>query len=83
MHHLSGHPHVITFKGAYEDDKYVHIVMELCTGACACVRASRRACTSKILAWLVALESQARKRVLAQICICSRVCGASCGRRKA
>ncbi|KAI8473032.1 MAG: kinase-like domain-containing protein [Monoraphidium minutum] len=32
MHHLSGHPHVVTFKGAYEDMSHVHIVMELCTG---------------------------------------------------
>lgn len=32
MHHLSGHPHVVTFKGAYEDASHVHIVMELCTG---------------------------------------------------
>ncbi len=27
MHHLSGHPHVVTFKGAYEDASHVHIVM--------------------------------------------------------
>uniref|UniRef100_A0A383VCA4 non-specific serine/threonine protein kinase n=1 Tax=Tetradesmus obliquus TaxID=3088 RepID=A0A383VCA4_TETOB len=32
MHHLSGHPHVVTFKGAYEDAHHIHIVMELCTG---------------------------------------------------
>ena len=32
MHHLSGHPHVVTFKGVYEDASHVHIVMELCTG---------------------------------------------------
>lgn len=32
MHHLSGHPHVVTFKGAYEDSYHIHIVMELCTG---------------------------------------------------
>ncbi|GBF97666.1 calcium-dependent kinase [Raphidocelis subcapitata] len=32
MHHLSGHPHVVTFRGAYEDASHVHIVMELCTG---------------------------------------------------
>lgn len=32
MHHLSGHPHVVAFKGAYEDSHAVHIVMELCTG---------------------------------------------------
>jgi hypothetical protein len=32
MHHLSGHPHVVSFKGAYEDASHVHIVMELCTG---------------------------------------------------
>jgi calcium-dependent protein kinase len=32
MHHLSGHPHVVTIKGAYEDAHHIHIVMELCTG---------------------------------------------------
>jgi len=32
MHHLSGHPNVVTFKGAYEDKHHIHIVMELCTG---------------------------------------------------
>ena len=32
MHHLSGHPNVVEFKGAYEDNQNVHIVMELCTG---------------------------------------------------
>lgn len=32
MHHLSGHPHVVGFKGAYEDGHHIHIVMELCTG---------------------------------------------------
>ncbi|GLJ39874.1 hypothetical protein SUGI_0815450 [Cryptomeria japonica] len=32
MHHLSGHPNVVTIKGAYEDSVHVHIVMELCAG---------------------------------------------------
>ncbi|KAI7732716.1 hypothetical protein M8C21_001894 [Ambrosia artemisiifolia] len=32
MHHLSGHPHIVSIKGAYEDPLYVHIVMELCNG---------------------------------------------------
>ncbi|XP_006348435.2 calcium-dependent protein kinase 26-like [Solanum tuberosum] len=32
MHHLSGHPTVISIKGAYEDAVAVHVVMELCTG---------------------------------------------------
>ena len=32
MMHLSGHPHVVGFKGVYEDASHVHIVMELCTG---------------------------------------------------
>ncbi|XP_052175724.1 calcium-dependent protein kinase 26-like [Diospyros lotus] len=32
MHHLSGHPNVISIKGAYEDAIAVHVVMELCTG---------------------------------------------------
>lgn len=32
MHHLSGHRNVVAIKGAYEDQLYVHIVMELCQG---------------------------------------------------
>ncbi|XP_057472051.1 calcium-dependent protein kinase 1-like [Actinidia eriantha] len=32
MHHLSGHPNVISIKGAYEDTVAVHVVMELCVG---------------------------------------------------
>ncbi|KAF6169960.1 hypothetical protein GIB67_034352 [Kingdonia uniflora] len=32
MHHLAGHPHVISIKGAYEDAVAVHVVMELCAG---------------------------------------------------
>lgn len=32
MHHLSGHPNVVTIKGAYEDIMSVHLVMELCAG---------------------------------------------------
>uniref|UniRef100_A0A7N0V1U6 non-specific serine/threonine protein kinase n=1 Tax=Kalanchoe fedtschenkoi TaxID=63787 RepID=A0A7N0V1U6_KALFE len=32
MHHLAGHPNVISIKGAYEDAVAVHVVMELCTG---------------------------------------------------
>ncbi|MFS7935415.1 putative protein kinase CAMK-CDPK family [Helianthus anomalus] len=32
MHHLAGHKNIITFKGAYEDPLYVHIVLELCNG---------------------------------------------------
>ncbi|GLJ54236.1 hypothetical protein SUGI_1163270 [Cryptomeria japonica] len=32
MHHLSGHPNVVTIKGAYEDVASVHLVMELCAG---------------------------------------------------
>ncbi|XP_062217247.1 calcium-dependent protein kinase 13-like [Phragmites australis] len=31
MHHLSGHKNIVAIKGAYEDQLYVHIVMELCT----------------------------------------------------
>ncbi|RVW48351.1 Calcium-dependent protein kinase 4 [Vitis vinifera] len=34
MHHLAGHKNIVTIKGAYEDPLYVHIVMELCAGAC-------------------------------------------------
>jgi calcium-dependent protein kinase len=32
MHHLSGHPNIVTIKGAYEDQAAVHLVMELCAG---------------------------------------------------
>lgn len=32
MHHLAGHPNVISIIGAYEDAVAVHVVMELCAG---------------------------------------------------
>ncbi|XP_059668615.1 calcium-dependent protein kinase 20 [Cornus florida] len=32
MHHLAGHPHVISIVAAYEDAIAVHVVMELCAG---------------------------------------------------
>ncbi|XP_042509798.1 calcium-dependent protein kinase 1-like [Macadamia integrifolia] len=32
MHHLAGHPNVISIKGAYEDAVAVHVIMELCAG---------------------------------------------------
>ncbi|KAG5562638.1 hypothetical protein RHGRI_005384 [Rhododendron griersonianum] len=32
MHHLAGHPSVISIVGAYEDAVSVHVVMELCAG---------------------------------------------------
>ncbi|KAL5999384.1 Mitogen-activated protein kinase cpk1 [Asimina triloba] len=32
MHHLAGHPNVISIKGAYEDAVAVYVVMELCAG---------------------------------------------------
>lgn len=32
MHHLSGHPNVISIKGAYEDAVAVYLVMEFCAG---------------------------------------------------
>ncbi|VFQ81259.1 unnamed protein product [Cuscuta campestris] len=32
MHHLPGHPNVISIKGAYEDAVAVHVVMEYCAG---------------------------------------------------
>ncbi|XP_010263104.1 PREDICTED: calcium-dependent protein kinase 20-like isoform X2 [Nelumbo nucifera] len=32
MHHMAGHPNVISIKGAYEDAVAVHVVMELCAG---------------------------------------------------
>ncbi|CAH9068347.1 unnamed protein product [Cuscuta europaea] len=32
MHHLAGHPNVVSIKGSYEDAVAVHVVMELCAG---------------------------------------------------
>ncbi|KAI7737381.1 hypothetical protein M8C21_024795, partial [Ambrosia artemisiifolia] len=32
MHHMAGHPNVISIVGAYEDAVSVYVVMELCTG---------------------------------------------------
>lgn len=32
MHHLAGHPNVISIVGAYEDPVAVHVIMELCVG---------------------------------------------------
>ena len=32
LRHLSGHPNIVQFFGAYEDIRNVHIVMELCDG---------------------------------------------------
>ncbi|XP_076902493.1 calcium-dependent protein kinase 26-like [Bidens hawaiensis] len=32
MHHLSGHPNVVSIEGAYEDSVSVYLVMELCAG---------------------------------------------------
>ncbi|PUZ68472.1 hypothetical protein GQ55_2G031600 [Panicum hallii var. hallii] len=32
MHHLAGHPNVVSIVGAYEDVVAVHLVMELCAG---------------------------------------------------
>nr|GEW12968.1 calcium-dependent protein kinase 26-like [Tanacetum cinerariifolium] len=32
MHHLSGHPNVVSIQGVYEDSVAVHLVMELCAG---------------------------------------------------
>ncbi|CAI9091424.1 OLC1v1026457C1 [Oldenlandia corymbosa var. corymbosa] len=32
MHHLAGHPNVISIKAAYEDAIAVHVVMEFCAG---------------------------------------------------
>lgn len=32
MHHLAGHPNVISIVGAFEDAVAVHVVMELCVG---------------------------------------------------
>ncbi|KAF8406644.1 hypothetical protein HHK36_008734 [Tetracentron sinense] len=32
LQHLTGQPNIVEFKGAYEDTKNVHLVMELCSG---------------------------------------------------
>ncbi|KAK8509965.1 hypothetical protein V6N13_118511 [Hibiscus sabdariffa] len=32
LQHLTGQPNIVEFKGAYEDRKNVHLVMELCSG---------------------------------------------------
>jgi calcium-dependent protein kinase len=32
MHHLAGHPNIVSIVGAYEDAAAVHAVMELCAG---------------------------------------------------
>lgn len=32
MHHLAGHPNVVSIKGSYEDAVAVHVVMEVCSG---------------------------------------------------
>jgi calcium-dependent protein kinase len=32
MHHLEGHPNVVSLRGAYEDKHHVHLIMELCGG---------------------------------------------------
>ncbi|XP_072988536.1 calcium-dependent protein kinase 12 [Typha latifolia] len=32
LQHLSGQPNIVEFKGAYEDQESVHLVMELCSG---------------------------------------------------
>jgi calcium-dependent protein kinase len=32
MHHLAGHPSIVSIVGAYEDAAAVHVVMELCAG---------------------------------------------------
>lgn len=32
MHHLKGHPNVVTLKDVFEDTTHICLVMELCTG---------------------------------------------------
>lgn len=32
LQHLTGQPNIVDFKGAYEDENSVHLVMELCAG---------------------------------------------------
>ncbi|KAE8689961.1 Calcium-dependent protein kinase 2 [Hibiscus syriacus] len=32
MHHMTGHPNIVSIKGAYEDPAAVHFVMDLCAG---------------------------------------------------
>ena len=32
LQHLTGQPNIVEFRGAYEDESSVHLVMELCNG---------------------------------------------------
>ncbi|GMI71118.1 calcium dependent protein kinase 1 [Hibiscus trionum] len=32
MHHMAGHPNIVSIRGAYEDPTAVHVVMDLCEG---------------------------------------------------
>ena len=32
LQHLTGQPNIVKFKGAYEDERNLHLVMELCSG---------------------------------------------------
>jgi calcium-dependent protein kinase len=34
MHHLAGHPNMVELVDTFEDNAYVHLVMELCSGGC-------------------------------------------------
>eukprot|EP00253_Pinus_taeda_P035211 PITA_35211 len=41
MQHLSGHPTVVSLHDVYEDDEYLHLVMEMCSGGDLFDRISR------------------------------------------
>eukprot|EP00253_Pinus_taeda_P018552 PITA_18552 len=47
MQHLSGHPKVVTLQAVYEDEKSLHLVMELCSGGRLTDEMSRIGCYSE------------------------------------
>lgn len=47
MQHLSGHPNIVTLLAVYEDEEYLHLVMELCTGGRLTDEMSRTGCYSE------------------------------------
>ncbi|WOL13092.1 calcium-dependent protein kinase 26 [Canna indica] len=47
MARLSGHPNVVDLKAVYEDNDYVHIVMELCAGGELFHRLEKHGCFSE------------------------------------
>lgn len=47
MARLSGHPNVVDLKAVYEDEEFVHLVMELCAGGELFHRLEERGCFSE------------------------------------